>query len=119
MFGEYRVAMDIPYGGVDGNEATVDELWEHRLTIDDADDVWDGSAKYFNQDPRDVVDDHGRLRRQPARVVMIGPDRTGRLLTFILEAPGSDSVSHIVTGWPSDRDEQARYYLPGGRMRQR
>ena len=110
---------EIPYGGVTGNDVTGEELWAHGLSLDDADDVWEGPAKYFSQAARDTVDDSDQLRRQPARVVMTGPDITGRLLTFILEEPGEDSISHVVTGWPSDREERARYHQPGGRMRQR
>ena len=110
---------EIPYGGVTGNDATDDELWAHGLLFEDANDVWDGPAKYFNQVARDRLDESDQLRRQPARVVMIGPDQTGRLLTFILEEPADDAVSHIVTGWPSDREERARYRQPGGRMRRR
>ena len=48
---------------------------------------------------------------------MIGPDRTGRLLTFILELPDDWGQSHVVTGWPSDNEERARYHQPGGRLR--
>ena len=110
---------EIPYAGVTGNIATEDELWAHRLTLDDADDVWEGPAKYFRQEAQDTIDTSGRFRRQPARVLMIGLDRTGRLLTFILESPRDDSTAHIVTGWPSDRDEQSRYRQPGGRVRRR
>ena len=111
--------MDIPYGGVDGNEATDDELSEHRLTFDDAEDVWNGAAKYFPQPTRHGIDAGGRSFTQPERLKMVGPDRTGRLLTFILELPDDDGWSHVVTGWRADRDEQTRYHQPGGRMRRR
>ena len=110
---------DIPYSGIDGNEVTDDELWVHRLGLEDADDVWEGPAKYFPQPAQWQELDDGTLRLQPARTLMIGPDAGGRLLTFILELPDERDVSHVVTGWVSDDDERARYYQPGGRTRQR
>jgi uncharacterized DUF497 family protein len=109
---------EIPYGGVTGNETTDDELWAHGLSMEEADDVWDGPAKYFNQAARDRPGETAGRRRQPARMVMIGPDLSGRLLTFILEERDENLVSHVVTGWPSDREDQARYRQPGGRIRQ-
>ena len=109
--------MDIPYGGLEWNDATDDELWAHRLDVADALDVWDGPAKYFRQRARTRA---GRgVRRAPRRILMIGPDRGGRLLSFILELPGRDDVSHVVTGWESDEDERTRYARPGGRLRTR
>ena len=110
---------EIPYGGVDGNDATGEELWVHGLSLDDADDVWEGPAKYFPQPARRREGRLGNVRLQPERMKMIGPDPTGRLLTFVLELPDQHQVSHVVTGWVSDDEEQARYHQPGGRTRQR
>ena len=45
---------------------------------------------------------------------MVGPDGSGRLLTFILEYPDPQGASHVVTGWHADRDELARYRQAGG-----
>ena len=78
-------------------------MWKHGLSMLDADDVWLGPAKYFPQ----PADASPRFRREadkrPERVVMIGPDWSGRLLTFILELPDERGVSHVVTGWVSLR----------------
>lgn len=111
--------MTMPRVGLKSNDATEEELAAHGLIFEHARDVWYGPAKYFPQAAREVLDEFGKPRRQPERMKMIGPDRGGRLLTFILELPGVDGQSHVVTGWESDRDEQTRYHQPGGRMRRR
>ena len=108
---------EIPYGGIRGNDASDEHLWKHGVFYGDADDVWEGPAKYFDQDAEYVTDDEGRLRLRPDRVVMIGPDAGGRFLTIILESPDLLAVSHVVTGWSSTQAERTRYDQPGGRMR--
>lgn len=47
---------------------------------------------------------------------MIGPDRTGRLLTFILEHP-LDGAAHVVTGWEANKEQQDRYRKAKGKRR--
>lgn len=108
---------EIPYGGLKGNGATDEHLWKHGLTVWDADDVWEGPAKYFDQDGTIYEDPGSGLRERPIRTVMIGPDKSGRLLTIILELPDLLGESHVVTGWISTRGERSRYHQPGGRMR--
>ena len=111
--------MAVPPVGLKSNEATEYELAAHGLVFEDAVEVWHGAAKYLPQAARDLLDEFGNPRRQPERMKMVGPDRGGRLLTFILELPGIDGQSHVVTGWVSDPDEQTRYHHPGGRTRRR
>ena len=109
--------MDLPSRGLLASGGTDDELWAHGLSIEEVDEVWLGPAKYFDQGERLVEDEDGWLRTQPHRLKMIGPDRTGRLLTIILELPDTEGYSEVVTGWPSSRGERARYDHPGGRSR--
>ena len=109
--------MDIPLWGLISNEASDDELWRHGLRFQDADDVWAGPAKYFNQAERLRADEDNWLHRQPRRLKMIGPNASGRLLTLILELPNADGYSHVVTGWPSSAGDRSRYNQRGGRMR--
>ena len=85
--------MPIRIRGLDYNDATEKELAAHGLDPDDALDVYDGPAKYFPQDAKDRLDDGERLYRQPDRILMIGPDASGRLLTFVLELPDADRIS--------------------------
>ncbi len=101
--------MNAPPVGLKSNDSTEYELAAHGLDFVDALAVWYGPARYFPQAARDLLDEFGNPRRQPERLKMIGPDRRGRLLTFILELSGIDGQSHVVTGWESDRDEQTRY----------
>ena len=110
---------EIPQGGLKENDATDDHLWKHGLTFRDAIAVWRSPAKYFEQDEKLEFDESGQLRNRPERTVMIGPDASGRLLTFILALLDHDRKSHVVTGWPSTLREQPRYHQPGGRMRRR
>ena len=109
--------MSIPYGGVTGNEVSDEHLWSHGLEMTDAEEVWAGPAKYFPQPAQSKVDEYGREHQQPERMMMVGPDRNRRLLTFILELPDRNRTCHVVTGWPSKRGERTRYHQPGGRMR--
>ena len=108
---------EIPYRGVTGNDVSDEHLRSHGLTLDDANDVWTGPAKYFPQPSRPRFDELGNEGVQPERVKMVGPDLRGRLLTFILEVPSHDQLSYVVTGWISTPGEQTRYHQPGGRMR--
>ena len=110
---------EIPYGGVKGNDATDEHLWKHGLVMWDADDVWEGPAKYFDQNAKVFEDEIVGFSERPRRVLMVGPGKGGRFMTFILELPDSNEESHVVTGWMSTLDERSRYHQPGGRMRQR
>lgn len=110
---------EIPYGGVKGNEETDEHLWRHGLTIWDADDVWEGPAKYFDQDAKAFEELGPGTPGRPERIVMIGPDKRRRLLTIILEPPDEHEESHVVTGWISSPGQQSRYHQPGGRMGRR
>lgn len=97
------------------NDATEAELHRHRLTIDDAYEVFEEAPFFRRQDPADERTPAGEFRRRPARVQMIGPDRTGRLLTIIIEHP-IDGAAHIVTGWASNKEQRDRYHkAKGGR----
>ena len=111
--------MDIPFNGLDGNDVTDDELAAHGLDFIDAMDVYDRAAKFFDQQPQDWIDRAGRLRHQPQRILMVGPDATGRLLTIVLELPDPDGISHVVTGYPAKPHDRTRYHHPGGRTRRR
>ena len=110
---------EIPSSGLRGNDATDEHLWKHGLLMRDADRVWMGPAKYFDQGAELEMDEGGRLHERPDRLVMIGPESGGRLLTFILELPDQQGESHVVTGWVATRAQRSRYHQPGGRMRLR
>ena len=109
----------IPERGVTDNAQTEDHLWRHGLEFVDAQEVWLGPAKYFEQEEREETDHFGRPWLQPARVVMIGPTSSGRLITFILDQPDDFGRSRVITGWDANRSERTRYNRPGGRMRAR
>lgn len=67
-----------------------DHLWEHGLYIEDAYDVLDEDRYKVFPDPRH--DD---------RVKIVGPDRGGRLLTFVVTRPdgqGEMPYCHRVAG---------------------
>ena len=111
--------VQIPIHGVKSNERTEDHLWRHKLDLSDAEEVWLGPAQYFEQRERQEFDAFGQPCKQLARVVMIGPDFGGRLLTFIFAQPDERGESRVITGWPANRNDQTRYNRPGGRMRTR
>ena len=97
------------------NEASIEELARHGLEPGDAAAVLaSGIAKRFGQ-PARRRDPFRAAMIQPERIKLIGPDRSGRLLTFILELPDGDGRAHIVTGWIADTEERSRYRKPGGR----
>ena len=91
------------------NNATVAELAAHDLTVADALDVFEGDAQFFAQSPAAEISPRGIFQVRLQRLRMVGPTATGRLLTFILELPDEDGVSSLVTGWPADKAEVAKY----------
>lgn len=87
------------------NETTHEKLEAHRLNVDLALEVARNRPELFRQKSLKVLRPDSSIYDQPDRLRMVGPDRSGRLLTFILELPDRTSHSHIVTGWySSDRD---------------
>ena len=91
-----------PYA-LHASENAEEHLWSHdRLYVQDAYDVLEGPYKVFRNPGRDD------------RVKLVGRDRGGRLLTIIITKPDTEGVSHIVTGWLADLEEQALYSAPGG-----
>ena len=90
-------------------EAAEDEMARHGMSGWDAQDVFDGSPRFFRQPGKEEMDASGRWRMRPDRIKMVGPDAGSRMLTFVLEYPDSDGLSQVVTGWPADKKERARY----------
>ena len=89
------------------NKTTAEKLDVHQISIDLAFEVARNRPELFDQPRATVPRPDGSLYDQPERLRMIGPDRAGRLITFILERPNQAGRSHIVTGWyASDRDER-------------
>ena len=82
---------------------TEDHLWRHGLYVEDAYEVLDlGRYKVFPD--RDRTD----------RVLLIGPDERGRMLTFVITRPNDRGECHIVTGREATRGERTQYGRPGG-----
>lgn len=98
------------------NDTTENKLAGHGLTIADALEVLDDAPRYFRQRAGSRLGPDGAIVKRPARRRMVGRAESGRLLTFIIEYPDETGCSHVVTGWPADNDEQARYrQARGGR----
>lgn len=98
------------------NDATENKLAGRGLTIEDAFGVLDDAPRYFRQRAGAQPGPSGAIVERPARLRMVGRTASGRLLTFIIEYPDEAGCSHVVTGWPADSDEQARYrQARGGR----
>lgn len=98
------------------NDMTESELAGHRLTIDDAFEVLDDAPRHFRQRPKSQLRPDDAIVERPARLRMVGWTVQGRLLTFIIEYPDDAGRSHVVTGWPADDEERARYgQARGGR----
>ncbi len=110
---------EIPRYGLTGNDATDEELAGHGLAFVDALEVYDGPAKFFPQDAKSGLDEDGIWYNQPRRQRMIGPNELGQLLVIILDLPTQNGTSHVVTGYPADKGQEARYRQPGGRTRRR
>lgn len=90
------------------NEMTDDERHGHGLSLDHAYQVFEERPLFLRQKAKDEVAADGSIRRRPERVQMIGPDRTGRLLTIIINPP-VDGVAHVITGWPADKEQRDSY----------
>ena len=96
------------------NVASIDELFGHGLDPDDAEAVLRGKPKFLPNRQQRVR----RHTNRPERWKMIGPGRTGQLLTIIIERPDRAGRAHVVTGWKASRGDQTRYRQPGGRRNQ-
>ena len=92
----------------------IDKLLSKGLSLDRAVEVLNGAPKFDTQPETNVPDESGRDRIQPERLIMVGPDRGGRMLTFVLEHPEPDRVSQVVTGWISDAADISGYAQGGG-----
>ncbi len=88
---------------------TVDKLWEHGVTLDDAFDVEEIAPEVFRQKARLILRSDGTLHQQPARLRMIGPNRGERMITLIIEYPDMENLSTIVTGYWSSKSDQNDY----------
>ena len=97
------------------NDVSEDELANHGLLVEHAQDVLWGRPRFKTQKRRDELDEFG-VHPRPKRLRMIGPDGSGRLLTIILEMPDAEGRAHIVTGWPVKPSERTEYRQLGGRL---
>lgn len=84
-------------------DATEDELWNHGLSLDDALSVIDEESFRTFRDAK-----------HQGRRILIGPDRSGRLLTLVIEAVDPDGRALLITGWPSSTAETTLFNRPGG-----
>lgn len=97
---------------------TTEHLARHGVTVGQAFDVVRGTPAFVDQQGRYEERPDGLLRWRRPRQKLIGPDRTGQLLTFVIEYPDEDGLSKIVTGWHADDEERAQYrQRRGGRNR--
>lgn len=92
------------------DDVTEDKLWVHGLTIDHALEVARGSPIIKRQAAQLEEGQNGEIRMRPIRLLLIGPDRSNRVLTFVLEYPQHGHDSRIVTGWTSGSKERAWYH---------
>ena len=99
---------------LEGSEYVIDKLLSKGLSLDRAVDVLNGAPKFDTQPETNVPDESGRDRIQPERLIMVRPDRGGRILTFVLEHPDPDRVSQVVTGWISGAADISGYAQGGG-----
>ena len=84
------------------------KLDDRGLSINDVYDVIEGRPVFLRQKAADELAPDGSLRRRPARIQVIGPDLSGRMLTFIIEQP-IDGVARVVTGWLSSKEQRDHY----------
>lgn len=91
------------------NAATERELAAHELGVSDAFAVLGLDPRFYGQQPRPEISARGFYQMRPARLRMVGPTPSNRMLTFILEIPDVHGSSHIVTGWESSLTEIERY----------
>ena len=87
---------------------TEEEMHGHGLSLDYAYREFAERPLFLRQKAKDEVAADGSIRRRPERIQMIGPDRTGRLPTIIVD-PAADGVAHVITGWPADKDQRDSY----------
>jgi hypothetical protein len=82
----------------DWNDQNEGHCARHGLTPVTAEEVKDGSPKFFENDP-------GKTGTH----IMIGPDAAGRYWTIPIKPTGAPGQWRPITGWPSDKAELRRY----------
>lgn len=102
---------------LDWDDDTHDHLAAHRLTVSRALQVANQSPVLIDQKGKFEERLDGTVRWRRARLRMVGPDNSGRLLTFVIEYPDSEGKSKIVTGWDANDEERAQYRQRGGGRR--
>lgn len=91
------------------------KLWRRGLSENDAEAVLVHGPVFVPQKAQLEERPGGGLRERPRRLLMIGRNRSGRLLTFVLELPDEDGTSIVVTGFESKGNELTWYRQRGGR----
>ena len=86
-----------------------DKLAGRGMTVDDAIDVFRGTPVFRRQKADYEELEDGSVRWRQERLVMIGPDRGGRMLVFVLTVPNDYLESRIATGWPATDGQVALY----------
>lgn len=106
--------MDFGVADLRVSENVSDKLWDHGVEDHEAWEVLWGQPVFRRQEPRDEIRDDGSLRRSPARLLMIGRTRAGRLLTIVLEFLDANGICAVVTAFDSKGNELGWYRQSGG-----
>ncbi|MCY3567289.1 MAG: hypothetical protein OXH38_01580, partial [Chloroflexi bacterium] len=87
------------------SSTTTNKLGRRGIDAADVYEMRERGAVFIPQKQRFEIGDDGELRRRPRRLLMIGRNWAGQLLTIVLELPDSEGTCQVVTGFDAKSNE--------------
>ena len=85
------------------------KIAERGYELDDAQAVFDRDPVWIWQDARERRDEAGRWDVRPARWRMVGRGPGGQVLAVVIDLPGQDGKSEVVSIYEASGRDQSRY----------
>ena len=98
-----------PTRGLDISVSGALKIGERGFTLADARAVHERRPLWRWQPARTYVDELGRLRTQPDRWRLIGRGLREEILSVVIELPGVDGESQVVTVYEASPRDQSEY----------
>lgn len=97
------------------SSTTMNKLGRRGIEQADVFELRERGAVFVPQKQTFEIGADGELRQRPRRLLMIGRNWAGQLLTIVLELPDSEGTCQVVTGFDAKPNEVTWYRQRGGR----
>ena len=99
-----------PTEGLTISESGKTKIAERGYRLEDAQMVWERSPLWVWQGSQLYRDESGRIRGQRPRWRMVGRGPGGVILSVIIELPGANGMSEVVSIYEASPTDQSRYH---------